>query len=131
MWTDEGQGGGRSPLALSARPSFQTYQVSSVPTPEEQIIAGPFQVKYLGPLETLREWKVYEDDLNVWIENLRVWLSRKLFQPLALEMKRVEQYLQLRDWAHLSFYNDVPAVDMAGTLSFPSSSSSSSSSILM
>ncbi|KAI9189939.1 hypothetical protein H9P43_001372 [Blastocladiella emersonii ATCC 22665] len=101
------------PINIPLKPVFQTYQLSSVPTADEQQVADADKPKLVNALETLAQWSVDENQLNVWIENLREWLALKVFQPLVADIRKVEAHLDEKGWQHLSIRNVVPAVDPA------------------
>ncbi|ORZ39613.1 cytochrome B561, N terminal-domain-containing protein [Catenaria anguillulae PL171] len=103
---------GVAPLNIPVKPIFQTYQQSAMPTAEEQKIAGSDQLTLVGAEETLRTFGVHPDVLSLWVENLRDWLSTKVFVPLVNDMVKVEQYLDSKGWSHLSLRNQVQAVDL-------------------
>jgi hypothetical protein len=102
---------GKVALNIPLKPVFQTYQMSAVPSLEEQVVSGPNQIKHIPPEDTLNEFNVDEATLCLWVENLREWMSTKVFHPLVSEMRKVEFFLEQRGWSHLSLKQSVPAID--------------------
>ncbi|KAJ3371748.1 hypothetical protein GGF31_002727 [Allomyces arbusculus] len=103
--------GPRLPLNLPIKPIFQTYQLSSAPTAEEQVVADPKKIKHINAFDTLARFQVDEEQLAAWVENMREWLATKVFKPLVEDIKKVDEFLETRGWSHLAVKNAVPSVD--------------------
>lgn len=87
-------------------PLFSAYQLSCELTQKDK---SGFS-NYYSPIETLREFSISEQKMDRWIDEIREWLNA-LFQHLVKEMQQVEEYLELKQWPHLSLNNHVPAAD--------------------